>query len=266
MLSMHEADQQITRRNPKQTIGLITGPVIALIILVFFDLDPNNPIVTRTAAVATLMAIWWVTEAIPIPATALLPVALFPLLGIMKGKDVTGTYFNSIIFLFIGGFIMALAMQKWNLHRRIALKTMLLIGSGPRRIILGFMIATAFLSMWISNTATTMMMIPIALAVISQITLEKDVDRFERGKNNFALALMLGIAYAASIGGIATLIGTPPNLVFIGILKSNFAGAPEISFVQWMIFALPFSILFLPIALVSDEATTVPRISKTNVS
>lgn len=154
-------DVSLSERSLKQTIGLVVGPGVALVILLFFDLDPENPVVTRTAAVAALMAIWWITEAIPIPATALLPIALFPLLGIMKGTAVAGTYFNHIIFLFIGGFIMALAMQKWNLHRRIALRIMLLIGTSPKRIILGFMVATAFLSMWISNTATTMMMVPI---------------------------------------------------------------------------------------------------------
>ena len=156
---MSTSSESQPRRNLKQHIGLISGPAVAAIILVFFDLDPENPLVSRTAAVAALMAIWWMTEAIPIPATALLPVALFPLLGIMKGKAVAATYFNNIIFLFIGGFIMALAMQRWNLHRRIALRIMLLIGAGPHRLLLGFMVATAFLSMWISNTATTMMMV-----------------------------------------------------------------------------------------------------------
>ena len=134
-------------------------------ILLFADLDPNNALVARTAAVAVLMATWWVTEAIPIPATALLPVALFPLLGIMTGKAVASTYFNNVILLFVGGFIVALAMQRWNLHRRLALWIVILIGGSPRRVLLSFMVATAFLSMWISNTATTMMMVPIAMSV-----------------------------------------------------------------------------------------------------
>lgn len=202
----------------------------------------------RMAAIALLMAVWWITEAIPIPATALLPIVLFPLLEIMQTGSVTINYGHHLVFLFLGGFIIALTIERWNLHKRLALHIINFIGNDPKFIILGFMIATAFLSMWISNTATTMMMIPIALAVIYQVTGEKDGDQFKRGKNNFAVALMLAIAYAASIGGIATLIGTPPNLVFIGILKSNFPGVPNISFLQWMLFALPFSILFLPLA------------------
>jgi sodium-dependent dicarboxylate transporter 2/3/5 len=231
-------------RSLKRPLGLIAGPVLALIVLFGFDLVPGNPVVTRTAAVAVLMAIWWVTEAIPIPATALLPVALFPLLGIMNGKAVAGTYFNNIIFLFIGGFIVALAMQRWNLHRRIALRIIMIIGTSPRRILLGFMVATAFLSMWISNTATTMMMVPIALAII--IRLKDEVSGPAMGR--FAAGLLIGIAYAASIGGIATLIGTPPNLAFSRIYAIQFPGAPDITFADWIVFGLPFSVVFLVVA------------------
>ncbi len=228
----------------KQKIGLIGGALAALIILLFVDLDPGNPMVTRTAAVALLMAVWWITEAIPIPATALLPVALFPLLGIMKGKVVAPIYFNHIIFLFIGGFIMALAMQRWNLHRRIALRIILLIGISPRRIILGFMVATWFLSMWISNTATTMMIVPMAMAIILKLK-----DTFgEKAVSRFSIGLLLGIAYAASIGGTATLIGTPPNLSLSRIFKIYFPGAPDISFASWFVFGLPFAVVFLLIA------------------
>jgi solute carrier family 13 (sodium-dependent dicarboxylate transporter), member 2/3/5 len=238
----------MTNRIIKDYFGFYLGLIVFFFVLFVIPENAMPPVAQRMAAIALLMAVWWITEAIPIPATALLPIVLFPILEIMKTSDVTVNYGHHLVFLFLGGFIIALTIEKWNLHKRLALQIINIIGTNPKFIILGFMIATAFLSMWISNTATTMMMIPIALAVISQITLEKDVKKFEKGKNNFALALMLGIAYAASIGGIATLIGTPPNLVFIGILKSNFPGAPEISFLQWMIFALPFSILFLPIA------------------
>lgn len=250
-----------SQRSRKQTIGLVAGPVVALAILLAFDLDPDNPLVTRTAAVAALMAIWWMTEAIPIPATALLPVALFPLLGVMTGKAVAATYFNSIIFLFIGGFIMALAMQRWNLHRRIALRIILTLGTSPRRLMLGFMIATAFLSMWISNTATTMMMVPIALAII--IKLRESNEGGDLGR--FPVGLLIGIAYAASIGGIATLIGTPPNLSFSRIFAIYFPQAPEISFANWFVFGLPCSVVLLAIAWVVLAVMFAPRIRTASV-
>ncbi|MBN1830942.1 MAG: SLC13/DASS family transporter [Deltaproteobacteria bacterium] len=240
----------------KQRIGLFLGPGLALLVLLFLDLDPDHVVVTRTAAVAILMAVWWITEAIPIPATALLPVALFPIFGIMTGKDVAATYFNNIIFLFIGGFLMALAMQKWNLHRRIALRIIVLVGTGPFRIILGFMVATAFLSMWISNTATTMMMVPIAMAVIYKLG-----ESFGQKKTGFPAALMLGIAYSASIGGVATLIGTPPNLSFTRIFAIYFPEAPEITFASWFAFGFPLSIFFLLIAWLLLTALFVRRTS-----
>jgi sodium-dependent dicarboxylate transporter 2/3/5 len=234
----------------RRTIGILTGPVLALAILLFADLDPANPLVTRAAAVAVLMAVWWVTEAIPIPATALLPVALFPLLGVLNGKATAATYFNNIIFLFIGGFIVALAMQKWDLHRRIALRIVTLIGSSPRRLLLGFMIATAFLSMWISNTAATMMMVPIALAVI--IKLAEIGGQAQKGR--FGAGLLIGIAYSASIGGIATIIGTPPNLALARVFTILYPGAPEITFAEWIVFGLPCSIVLLAVAwLVLDR-------------
>jgi sodium-dependent dicarboxylate transporter 2/3/5 len=216
-------------------------PLAALAVLTLLDLDPANPAVARMAAVAVLMAGWWVTEAIPIAATALLPVALYPLLGIMPGKEVALQYFNSIIFLFIGGFIMALAMQKWNLHRRIALTIIVALGSGQRRIILGFMIATWFLSMWISNTAATMMIVPMAMAIIMQ--LREQLGREKVGR--FSVGLLIGIAYSASIGGMATLIGTPPNLSFARILEMLFPGAEAVTFASWFLFALPLSTVML---------------------
>lgn len=228
----------------RRTIGLIVVPLAAAAVLLFADLDPARPLVTRMAAVAVLMAGWWVTEAIPIPATALLPVALFPLLGIMSGDDVAALYFNHVIFLFVGGFIFALAMQRWNLHRRIALRTILLLGTSPRRVTLGFMVATWFLSMWISNTAATMMVVPMAMAITGQFKETFGEARVSR----YATGLLIGIAYAASIGGLATLIGTPPNLAFARILEIVFPEAPEITFAEWFAFALPLSVVFLLIA------------------
>ncbi|MEE4255605.1 MAG: SLC13 family permease [Bacteroidales bacterium] len=223
-----------------KVIGLIAGPLLFIYFWFFTDLQPGQPAVSATLAVALLMAVWWITEVVPLAVTSLIPVALFPLLGIMDGKDVSATYFNHVIFLFIGGFIVALAMQKWNLHKRIALRLLLFTGVSPARILLGFMFSTAFLSMWISNTATAMMMIPIVISVIDK--LEESIGKAETGK--YATGLLLGIAYSASIGGIATLVGTPPNLSFARIFQIYFPNGPEISFSQWFLFALPLSVFF----------------------
>lgn len=224
----------------KNIVGFIIAPIVFLIIVFFFDLEPENPSVTYTLAIAILMAIWWVTEVVPLAITALLPIVLFPLFGVMDGKEVSVAYFNHVIFLFIGGFIVALAMQKWNLHRRIALKILSITGSSPARILLGFMLASSFLSMWISNTATAMMMVPILLSIITK--LEEHLDA--RDLNKYSVGLLLGVAYGASIGGIATLVGTPPNLSFARIFQIMFPNSPEISFSDWFIFAAPLSLVF----------------------
>jgi len=208
--------------------------------MVFFvDLEPNKPIITYTLAVAILMALWWITEIVPLGVTSLLPFLLFPLLGVMNGKAVASNYFNDIIFLYLGGFLFALAMQKWNLHRRIALKLLLLIGNTPAKIMLGFMLGTAFLSMWISNTATTMLMIPILLSII----LKLEETNTKENVHHFSTGLLLAVAYSASIGGISTLIGTPPNLSFARIFVIYFPSAPEISFASWFFYAFPIAIL-----------------------
>lgn len=200
-----------------------------------------TPVQVNMLALATLMGIWWMTEAVPLFVTALLPLALYPVLGIMKTGQVSPNYGHHLVFLFLGGFIIAIALQEWELHRRFALKTISLIGNNPRRIILSFMFSTAALSMWISNTATTIMMLPIALAVIKQIQGEGKENQPSRSM--FGTVLLLGIAYSASVGGIATLIGTPPNLVLSGVYSKYFPDYPEITFVRWMIMALPLSIL-----------------------
>ncbi len=217
-------------------------PLVSLLLILKPGLmAPSHPEVAYTAAVALLMAVWWMTEVIPLAVTALIPVALFPLLGIMSGKAVSSVYFNHLIFLFIGGFLVALAMEKWHLHRRIALRILLWVGVTPALILAGFMLSTAFLSMWISNTATTMMMVPIMLSIAG-----KWEELYGRNKvAGLEKALLLGIAYAASIGGVATLIGTPPNPMFVRVFKIHFPQAPEISFAQWMVFALPLSLTLL---------------------
>lgn len=224
----------------------ILAPLIAAYIILFTDLEPGNPAVTNTLAVAIIMAIWWVTEVVPLAITSLLPIVLFPALGIMDGKDVSATYFNHVIFLFIGGFLVALAIQKWNLHKRIALFILRVIGASPARILLGFMIATAFLSMWISNTATAMLMVPILISIITRL---ENINSKE-AVSHFAIGLLLCIAYSASVGGVATLVGTPPNLSFARIFYIYFPDAPEISFATWFFYAFPITlILFIVVFL-----------------
>ncbi len=195
------------------------------------------------AVLATTLwvAVWWILEVVPIAITALLPIILFPITGALKIAETTASYGHKYVFLYIGGFILAIAIEKWNLHKRIALTIINLIGTSISKIILGFMVATAFLSMWISNTATTVMMLPIGMAIITQ--LKDNPDTIENENIIFGKALMLAIAYSASIGGIATLIGTPPNLVLAGILEEHYH--IELSFSKWIIFGLPISILLL---------------------
>ena len=226
-------------------IGLLLGPVVFLVLLALPEPAGLSPQGMSVAAVAALMAVWWVSEAIPLPATALLPILLFPLLGVLDGVEVTRAYGNHLIYLFLGGFLIAVTMEKWNLHHRIALHTIRLVGVTPNRIVLGFMLATAFLSMWISNTAATMMMVTIALAVLHEIA--RDAGE-SRGCSQFGAALMLGIGYSASIGGIATLIGTPPNAIFAGVVERTYG--ISISFVDWMKFGLPLSLVMLGITWV----------------
>lgn len=227
---------------PFRRVAKWSGPLFALLVILLVDLDPENPSITYAAAIAVWMVIWWLTEAVPLAITAILPVVTFPFLKIMTGREVAGLYFNNVIFLFLGGFMVALAMERWQLHRRLALTIIAGLGSSPRRLMLGFMVATAFLSMWISNTATTMMMVPIALGALTRLEASNSTSP------RLSIALLLGIAYAASIGGIATLIGTPPNLAFARIYAITFPEAPEISFTGWFTFAFPISLVFLTLA------------------
>ncbi|MCP3888401.1 MAG: DASS family sodium-coupled anion symporter [Desulfobulbaceae bacterium] len=235
----------------RQKIGLVLGPVLFLVMLFMPTPTGMEPGAQKMAAVACLMATWWMTEAIPIPATSLIPIALFPLMGIMHTKKAAAPYASHLIFLFMGGFIIALAMQRWNLHRRIAMNIVKLVGFSPGRLIFGFMAATAVLSAFVSNTATTVMMMPIGLAIITHVItegkkegLDKTID-FSPEKFAFGLNLMLGIAYAASIGGVATLIGTPPNTVLAGYLQKTYGY--EITFASWMKVGVPLVVIFLPL-------------------
>ncbi|MGH1336157.1 MAG: SLC13 family permease [Aureispira sp.] len=223
----------------RQKIGLLLGPILYIIIGFGVPLEGLPPHGQAVLAATLWMAVWWVTEALPIAVTALLPLVLFPLSGAMDIKATGALYGHPIIFLFVGGFMIATAIERWNLHQRIALTIIGKIGSAPKSIILGFMVATAFLSMWISNTATTIMMVPIGLAIVTQL----EGGSAPSLDNKFAKALLLGIAYAASIGGIATLIGTPTNVIFAGVVLEKYG--LEISFASWMLFATPIAVFLL---------------------
>ncbi|WP_188454173.1 SLC13 family permease [Virgibacillus oceani] len=236
---------------PAQLFGLILGPLLFILTLVFFSPDGLSSEGQAILASTLWIAVWWMTEAIPIPATSLLPIVLFPLTGGLDIDATTSSYGDDTIFLFMGGFMIALAMEKWNLHKRIALSIISIIGTNTDRIILGFMVATGFLSMWISNTATAMMMVPIGLAIIYQVSEAlKDDPSIDTTKENFGFgkALMLGIAYSASLGGIGTLIGTPPNTLLAGAIEKTYG--VELSFAKWMLFGVPIAWIFIIIAWV----------------
>lgn len=218
-------------------IALPAGPLIFLL-LHFAQGHPFDGVTQSTLGVAIWMALWWISECVALEATALLPILLFPLLGIMEAKEVALSFGDPMMFLFLGGFVLARSMETWNLHRRLALNIVLRVGTQRKRLVLGFMIAVAFLSMWMSNTATAVMMLPIGLSILQQLEGE--------GKSPFATALILSIAYAASIGGMATLIGTPPNLVLASIYEQQYGEA--IDFGTWFQLGLPVSILLLGIA------------------
>ena len=256
-------DPQLTStRRTLQTLGLVAGPVLALgawIVLPDSFRSVAGETVTFSAAGRATMALmlwmsaWWLTEAIDIEATALLPLVLLPLMGAATFKKAAASYGDEFIFLFMGGFILALSMQRWGLDRRIALVTLRIVGSGPRAMILGFMLATGAISCFVSNTATAAMMMPVGLSVIDVLLKRKpdgaSHDTADTSSRNFALCLMLGIAYASSIGGVGTIIGTPPNVFLVGYLREGIDPAyrHEITFVRWLSFGLPMVAVFLPI-------------------
>lgn len=221
-------------------IGLFLGPFL-FFLMIYLPFELVSPKGDAVIAVALWMVTWWITETVSISVTALLPLILFPLLKVMPIGDVGANYGSPIIFLFFGGFILALAIEKVNLHKRIALSIVRMTGTSPNKVVLGFMLATALMSMWISNTASTVIMLPIALSVIRLLI--DDADGFTKDDRNFALSVMLGIAYAANVGGIATVIGTPPNSVLIGLLENQYH--IEISFLKWMLMGVPFSAVML---------------------
>lgn len=221
-----------------QVIGLILGVAFLLATLALPAPGSMGAEAWAALGLMLLMATWWSTEAIPIPATALLPIVLVPALGLGTIGQATAPYANPIIFLFLGGFTLGLAMQRWNLHRRIALLTLKAMGDQPKRQIAGFMLATAFLSMWVSNTATAIMMLPIGLSVVAMMD-----NSNPEGVRKYATALLLAIAYSASIGGIATLIGTPPNALLAAYLSEN--QGISVGFAQWMVLGVPVTLVML---------------------
>jgi sodium-dependent dicarboxylate transporter 2/3/5 len=229
-----------------QRAGLVLGPALAVLSYMAIPEHGAHALGDAgraTAAIGVLMAVWWISEALPLPATALLPLALFPLLDITPVSQAARPYATDIIFLFMCGFMLGLAMERWGLHRRLALRIILMVGTSARRLVAGFMLATAFLSMWISNTATTVILLPVAATVIDQVLAGSDDQAAAR---RFATCLMLALAYSASIGGAGTLIGSPPNLV-VASYASQELGC-EIGMVDWMRFGIPSLLLMLPLA------------------
>ncbi len=225
-----------------KNIKLLLGPLLAFIILSTVDLVPGNPMATRMAAVTVWMAVWWFTEVVHLAVTALLPILLLPILGIADSKTTAFQYMDPIIFLFIGGFIIAFAIERWKLHQRIALKILMLVGTSPSRILLGVMLTSYLISMWISNTATVMMLLSAVLAVIVQI---ENHFKQEHHSHRIASALLIGLAYSATIGGMATLVGTPTNMIFFREYTEKFPLNNDMNFFAWFKISFPLSILFL---------------------
>jgi solute carrier family 13 (sodium-dependent dicarboxylate transporter), member 2/3/5 len=243
--NMNDRDAPDQAERPVSTArltALFAGPVLMLLLLALPEPEGMNPEAWRLAALTAWMVVWWIGEAVPIPATALLPVPMMPLLGVGKLGAVTANYGHPLIFLFLGGFLLAAAMQRWGLHKRVALRIIVTVGTGAGGIIAGFMLATAFLSMWISNTAATIMMFAVGLSVIEFVA-RKTPDRAM--VRNFGVALMLGIAYSASIGGVGTLIGSPPNALLASYLQSNHG--IQIDFFTWMQIGMPVVMVMLPV-------------------
>ncbi len=230
----------------RPAVGLILGPLLLIVMLVAGPPEGLDPAAWRTASVAVLMAVWWVCETVPLPATALLPLVLFPLLGVRDMAQSAAPFANPVIFLFMGGFMLAQGVQRHGLHRRFALLLISAVGTAPDRVIAGFMAASALLSMWVSNTATAVMMLPLALSVIAMTEAEGRESVDDPAVRNFATGLLIGVAYGASIGGLATLVGTPPNALFAGFMAETYG--VEIGFARWMLVGVPVSLVLLPLA------------------
>jgi sodium-dependent dicarboxylate transporter 2/3/5 len=245
-MSSNVADMVNESRARYQDIGLILGPLLFVIMMVFgANQSLMDPSAWRVAAVGLWMASWWATEAVPVPATAFLPIVVFPFLGVMPLGQVTASYANPIIYLFLGAFILALAVERWNLHKRIALVILSYTGTDGRYLIGGFMLVAAFLSMWMTNTSTTMMLMPIALSV-AKVIADNSPNLAPEQTKDFQSAMLLGLAFAATIGGLSTLVGTPPNALLAAFLNENYD--IQITFASWMLVGVPVMLIMLPLA------------------
>lgn len=255
-------------------IGLVAGPTLALLLYLALpheyrspqgELNPFTPAGRATLAMLVWMAMWWMTEAVEIEVTSLLPIVAFPLFGVMSVGETAANYSADVIFLFLGGFVLALAIQRWGLDRRIAFQTLKWVGTRPAAIVAGVMGATAFVSMWVSNTATTAMMVPIALSIVDlslrrrtgkSLAEHDGIPQDDVDDRNLALSLLLGVAYAASIGGLGTIIGSPPNGIFVRFFEQTYG--TQVSFVQWMLIGVPTVLLFLPLAWLLNTRVLFP--------
>jgi sodium-dependent dicarboxylate transporter 2/3/5 len=238
-------DSMIAGRTLHQKVGLWLGPLLALLMMLSDAPEGLSESGWNTAAIGVLMAVWWATEAVPIAVTALLPLVCFPLLGVATIQNTAAPYANKVIYLFLGGFIVAFAMQRWNLHKRIALTVLQYAGGNGRSLVGGFMLASAVISMWVMNTSTTMMLLPIAVSIITVIH-NSVAGLDEKAKQDFQYSLLLGVAYGATIGGMATLVGTAPNALLAAFMQENYG--TEIDFARWMLVGLPLSAMMLPLA------------------
>jgi len=218
---------------------IVAGPLAAFLVIRFIELDPGNPLVSKMAGIALWMAIWWLSEAVHLAVTSLVPFIMLPLLGIASAKNVSSEYMDQVIFLFIGGFLISFAIERWKLHQRIALKILSLAGTKPKRILLGVMLTSFIISMWISNTATVMMLLSAVLAIVFM------TDKPDGSNNGFHKALLIGLAYSATIGGMATLVGTPPNMVFMRTFTETYPGSTSMNFSKWFIIGFPLAVVLL---------------------
>lgn len=266
------------QRAKYQDVGLVLGPIVFLLLLFIEKPNPLSIDAWHVVAITSLMAIWWATEAVPVPTTSMTPLVLLPMMGISSAREASNPYTDPVIFLLLGGFIAAMAMQRWGLHRRIALNILAKAGGHPASLIGGFMVASAALSMWISNTATTLMMVPIALSVAETVLGDSAKE------HRFTIALLLGVAWASSIGGLGTIIGTPPNAFVVAFMEQETGRA--ISFLEWMLFGVPVVLVMVPAAwlvltkimfpirveeasggseVVAEELGKLPKISKAEI-